>query len=40
MAAHKYGCAVVLDHHKVVGVFTTIDALRAFAELLETRLSR
>lgn len=38
MARHKYGCAVVVDHGKVVGVFTTIDALRAFAEMLETRL--
>ena len=40
MAAHKYGSAVVEDNGKVVGVFTTIDAMRAFAELLETRLSR
>jgi acetoin utilization protein AcuB len=40
MARHKYGSAVVEDHQKVVGVFTTIDALRAFADLLETRLSR
>lgn len=38
MARHKYGCAVVVDHGKVVGVFTTVDALRAFAEMLETRL--
>jgi len=38
MAQHKYGCAVVVDNGKVVGIFTTIDALRAFAELLETRL--
>jgi acetoin utilization protein AcuB len=40
MAQHKYGCAVVLDNGKVVGVFTTVDALRAFADLLETRLAR
>ena len=40
MARHKYGSAVVEDHDKVVGVFTTIDALRAFADLLETRLTR
>jgi len=39
MAGHKYGCAVVEDNGKVVGVFTTVDALRAFAELLETRLT-
>ncbi|APR88120.1 CBS domain protein [Minicystis rosea] len=38
MAAHKYGSAVVVDHGKVVGVFTTVDAMQAFADLLETRL--
>ena len=35
MAHHKYGCAVIEDHGKVVGVFTTIDALRALHDLLE-----
>jgi len=40
MAKHKYGCAVVMDHGKVVGMFTTIDVMQAFAELLETRLTR
>jgi acetoin utilization protein AcuB len=39
MSAHKYGSAVVVDNAKVVGVFTTVDALRAFADLLETRLT-
>ena len=39
MAAHKYGCAVIEDNGKLVGVFTTVDAMRAFAELLETRLA-
>ena len=39
MAHHKYGCAVVEENGKVVGVFTTVDAMRAFADLLETRLS-
>ena len=38
MAEHKYGSAVVMDHDKVVGMFTTIDAMRAFSELLSTRL--
>jgi acetoin utilization protein AcuB len=38
MAHHKYGCAVVEDNGKLVGVFTTVDAMRAFADLLETRL--
>jgi acetoin utilization protein AcuB len=40
MVHHKYGCAIVEDHNNLVGVFTTVDALRAFADLLETRLSR
>jgi acetoin utilization protein AcuB len=40
MAAKKYGSAVVSDHGHVVGIFTTVDACRAFAELLTTRLSR
>jgi acetoin utilization protein AcuB len=31
MAEHKYGSAVVMDGGKVVGVFTTVDALRALA---------
>jgi len=35
MAAHKYGAAVVVEHNKVVGVFTTVDALRALAEALK-----
>ncbi|MEO8900049.1 MAG: CBS domain-containing protein [Polyangiaceae bacterium] len=40
MAEKKYGCAVVVQHDKVVGIFTTVDACRAFAELLHTRLSK
>jgi acetoin utilization protein AcuB len=39
MAANKYGSAVVVDHGHVVGIFTTVDACSAFAELLTTRLS-
>jgi acetoin utilization protein AcuB len=35
MADHKYGCAVVLENDHVVGVFTTVDALRALSNLLE-----
>jgi acetoin utilization protein AcuB len=31
MMEHRYGCAVVMDAHRVVGIFTTIDALRALA---------
>lgn len=29
MADHKYGCAVVMEGNHVVGIFTTVDALRA-----------
>ena len=39
MAAKKYGSAIVSDHGKVVGIFTTVDACSAFAELLTTRLA-
>jgi CBS domain-containing protein len=38
MAAHKYGSALVVDNHKLVGIFTWVDALSAMHELLETRL--
>lgn len=38
MSQHKLGCAVIADNTRVVGVFTTVDAMRAFAELLSTRL--
>lgn len=37
MAEHKYGCAVVVDHAKVVGLFTTVDACRALAEALRRK---
>jgi acetoin utilization protein AcuB len=40
MAANKYGSAVVTQHDKVVGIFTTVDACAAFAELLHTRLAK
>lgn len=40
MAAHKYGCALVCDNQKLVGIFTWIDALNAFNELLSTRLKQ
>ena len=38
MAEHKYGCALVVDNHKLVGIFTETDALTALSELLHTRL--
>jgi CBS domain-containing protein len=34
MAQHKYGSAVVVSAGAVVGLFTTIDALRALATVL------
>jgi acetoin utilization protein AcuB len=34
MADNKYGSVVVQDHGKVVGVFTTVDAMRALLKLL------
>lgn len=34
MAEHRYGSAVVVDRGEVVGLFTTVDALRALARLL------
>ena len=40
MGTHKYGSAVVMQNGKVVGIFTTVDLCRAFAELLRGRLSR
>jgi acetoin utilization protein AcuB len=33
MAGHRYGATVVMEHGRVVGVFTTVDALRALGEL-------
>ncbi|MFZ4405453.1 MAG: CBS domain-containing protein, partial [Pseudobdellovibrionaceae bacterium] len=38
MASHKYGSVLVVDNHKLVGIFTWVDALKAFNTLLETRL--
>lgn len=40
MAEKKYGCAVVMDNNKLVGIFTWVDALRAMSELLQTRLAK
>lgn len=40
MSEKKYGCAVVMQNNKVVGIFTTVDACRALAELLHTRLAK
>jgi len=38
MVQHKYGCVLVCDNQKLVGIFTWVDALKAFDELLSTRL--
>lgn len=40
MAEKKYGCVIVSDHEKLVGIFTWIDALMATKTLLETRLRK
>jgi acetoin utilization protein AcuB len=34
MAQHHYGSAVVSDEHGVVGIFTTVDGMRALADVL------
>lgn len=39
MAENRYGSAIVMQNHKVVGIFTAVDGLRALADLLHTRLS-
>lgn len=40
MASKKYGSAIVMQNGKVVGIFTTVDVCNAFAELLQSRLTR
>ena len=40
MAEKKYGSAVVMHNHKVVGIFTAVDGLRTLSELLQTRLAK
>jgi len=34
MAGNKYGCALIVDAEHVAGIFTTVDALEAFARVL------
>lgn len=34
MATHRYGCAVVIERGRVIGIFTTTDALRVIAGLV------
>ncbi len=40
MASKKMGCALVCDRQELVGIFTWVDALNAFSELLTTRLKQ
>jgi acetoin utilization protein AcuB len=40
MAEAKYGSAVVVDRGAVIGVFTTVDALRALAAVVGRRRAR
>jgi acetoin utilization protein AcuB len=40
MADHKYGCAVVVDGNRVVGIFTTVDALRALVSQEESSTAK
>lgn len=40
MARHKFGCTLVVDNKKLVGIFTWVDALNAMSELLNTRLNK
>lgn len=40
MATKKFGCALICDNHKLVGIFTWVDALSALNELLYTRLKQ
>jgi acetoin utilization protein AcuB len=35
MAKHRYGSAVVVDHGKVVGIFTATDALDILADVMQ-----
>ena len=39
MARRKYGSAIVMKNHEVLGIFTTIDVCRALSQLLHTRLA-
>lgn len=40
MGSKKIGSVVVMQNQKVVGIFTTVDVCRAFAEMLHTRLAK
>ena len=40
MAGRKLGSAIVVDHHKVIGIVTTVDLCEALEELLDKRPMR
>ncbi len=37
MAAHHYGCAIIIQNKKLVGIFTAVDACHAISVILEQR---
>jgi acetoin utilization protein AcuB len=39
MIKKKYGCTIVVDKGKVVGIFTEIDAYKALSDLLNNKLT-
>lgn len=39
MGDKKIGSVLVVDNHRLVGIFTTTDAMRAFKELLNNRFA-
>lgn len=40
MVLHRYGCVLVCDNKKLVGIFTWIDALKAFDSLMHSRMKQ
>jgi acetoin utilization protein AcuB len=38
MAVHKYGSAVVVSNDKVVGIFTTVDAMNVISDIISHTL--
>lgn len=38
MATRKLGSAIVVEHHKVIGIFTTVDVCAALGKLLHAEL--
>lgn len=37
MADKHYGCSIIIQNRKLVGIFTTVDACRALAEITRQR---